>query len=216
MTKKLLGLLIFALAVSLPSAYATTVSLAPGGTVTPPPTNGSSFSGLTLVVDTGSEAFTTNTGLVSGTADIRVYREAGGTLDFFYLISNNASSSDAIGRVTAVNFAGFSTAVAYLTLPSSGIPPTEADRSSGAGDTIGFNFQSGGNTLVAGATSDWLEIQTNATNFKTGSTQIIDGGIAAVNSYAPSSAVPEPMTMGLIGGGLALLGVARMRRAKKA
>ena len=54
---------------------------------------------------------------------------------------------------------------------------------------------------------------TNATNFKAGFANVIDGGVSTVGAYQPASGVPEPMTMLLLGGGLiALAGVRRFRK----
>ena len=51
--------------------------------------------------------FTTNLGTTSGTLLTAVYREATGTLDFYYQIVNSAGSTDGIARETDTNFTGF-------------------------------------------------------------------------------------------------------------
>jgi hypothetical protein len=210
MLKKLFTISAFGLAISLPSAFAS------------PITNGGATTSVaispgmvgTKVADTGVLSFSSST-FVSGTLEQQVYREAGGTLDFYYLVTNSASSKDNIGRMTTNNFAGFTTDVSYLL--SGGTMPTSADRST-AGDTIGFDFQvSGSNTLQPGTSSDWLEISTNATQFSLiGTSNVIDGGVGTVNTYSPT-ATPEPMSMSLMGAGLAGFGLLGLRRraAKK-
>jgi len=211
MLKKLFSISAFGLAISLPAAFAAPVTN--GGAVPVVPAGGSSMVG-TQVADTGVLNFTTSQ-YVSGTLRQEVYKESSGTLDFYYLVSNNSSSVDNIGRLTTNNFAGFTTDVSYLT--TGGTAPTDSDRS-GAGDTVGFDFKGpNGNTLAAGTSSAWIEISTNATSFAfIGSSNIIDGNVASVTTYSPTAA-PEPMSMSLLGAGLAGFGLLGLRRrsAKK-
>ncbi len=190
MLPKLFALCSFSLAILLPSGFATTLTLDPGA---------SGFTG-TERADTGVIPFSTTSPNVSGTLDQRVYQEAGGTLDFYYLVTNSSSSNQPVVRMTATNFTGFSLAVAYLTIPVGGIPPTGADRSPD-GSTVGFD-----DFLVPDNTSEWLEISTSATSFAlTGTTDIIDlsGGTAdGLTTYSPA-AVPEPTSISLFVFGLA-------------
>ncbi len=230
MTKKILTTLAFGLAVTLPSAFASTITLAPGGFTGAPgsnsvPSNGSTFAGLTLVADTGVLTLVNGPGSnTNATADERIYRTTGGTLDFFVQVHNlQGPSVDNLRTVDVRNFTGFTTAVAYNT-NSGTVMPSDANRTAGTGDTINFGFfNSADNSGTLGtdapdgigSTSYWLEIDTNATGFtNTGQVGVIDGGTASVLAYSPTN-VPEPMSMGLLGGGLALLGIARLRKAAK-
>jgi len=109
-------------------------------------------------------------------------------LDFVYSILNNATSTDLISRITAVNFSGFNTDVGYFTaaaFPGGTIVPTTVDRNSAS--TVGFNF----NSFAPGDESLVLVIKTNASAFTSGSLNIVDnaGGMASVAAFAP---VPEP------------------------
>lgn len=229
MTKKILTTLAFGLAVTLPS-FATTITLAPGGFTGAPgsntvPSNGSTFAGLTLVADTGVQTLVNGPGSdTNATADERVYRTGTGTLDFFVQVDNlQGAGVDNLRTVDVRNFTGFTTAVAYRT-NSGTVPPSDANRTT-TGDTINFGFlnatDNSGTLGVLppdglGSTSYWLEIDTNATAYMfTGQVGVIDGGTASIVAYSPAAGVPEPMTAGLLGGGLALLGVARWRKAAK-
>lgn len=212
MLKKFFTTSIFALAISLPAAFATPIA---NNTSTAVAVNATGMVG-TKVADTGVMSFTSSQ-FVSGTLQQQVYREDSGTLDFYYLVTNDASSIDGIARLTTTNFAGFTTDVSYLTTPAGGTAPTGANRSP-AGNTIGFEFQVGGiNVLNPNHSSAWLEISTNATEFNfNGISSVIDGGAANLTTYSPV-ATPEPMSMSLLGAGLAGFGLIGLRRraAKK-
>lgn len=188
MLQKLLTLCVFTFGVLLPPGFAASLAVDPGGP---------GFTGTELA-DTGTLPFSTSSPNVSGTLDQRVYQEAGGTLDFYYLVTNSATSAQPVLRMTATNFTGFSLAVAFLSIPVGGIPPTEADRSID-GSTVGFD-----DFLIPGSSSAWLEISTSATAFAlSGTTDIIDlsgDTVGSLTTYSPV-AVPEPssaiLTLGL-------------------
>jgi len=124
-------------------------------------------------------------------------------LTFTFLLQNNASSIDEIGRLTINDFTGFLTDVSYQL--GGGQAPAIADRNP-AGDVVGFSFFGapiGSGLLRPGATSELLVIQTNATIFNVSFASVIDGGVAMAPTYAP---VPEPATLALVAlGGLAML-----------
>ena len=160
----------------------------------------------------------------SGVLVAAVFREASGTLDFYYQISDNASSIDSLARETNTDFTGFSTAVGYRTdggtlLPmanpfvNGSVPPVFADRNA-PGDVVGFSFnQSDATKIQPGQTSNVLVISTNATNFTAGHSSVIDGGTITVAAFQPEAAVPEPLSLLLLGGGLLALGSIRRFRS---
>lgn len=160
-------------------------------------------------------------GFISGTVNEEVFQGPSGGLDFFYQVTDNAttggSASDGLTKLTLTDFQGYATSVDYvINNPAGGTAPTTADRQAVSnGRTIDFNFAA---NIPAGGESDWVEILTNATMFSqtNGSIGISDGGPTTVGSAPGPAAAPEPATMGLIGGGLALLGAARWRRRAKA
>lgn len=151
----------------------------------------------------------------TGTLHQRVVRAThSGKLDFYFQIVNNAGSADSIHRMTNTSFRGFTTAVEYRTDIIGGtVAPKWATRSTD-GSVMGWDFdrEPFGNGLMApGKTSLWMVIRTNAASYTTGSTQLINGGVGTVASFAP---VPEPATMALAG--LALAAAARRRARKNA
>jgi hypothetical protein len=145
-----------------------------------------------------------------------------GGLTFTYLLTNDVSSSHAIGRFTVNDYAGFLVDANYQT-PTVNQIPTLFDRSSGSGDTVGQSFIApiaalpgfGQGVLAPGSTSALFVLQTNAPFFQPTLANVIDGSIASVVSYAPSLFIPEPSTLALtvIGAAAAGVGLARRRRS---
>jgi hypothetical protein len=210
--------------IAVPSAKADlvgTVPTDPGTTLFPGLVPPGTSAGTLLATET--EPFTTSPG-TSGVFDAAVYQESGGTLDFYYQIFNNATSTDSIARETDTNFSGFTTATGYRTDGSTltgtsfvdgTFIPVTADRNS-VGDVVGFSFNPPDSAKIApGQYSDVFVISTNATKFTTGTAALIDGGSVNLSAYQPLATVPEPkilipLAMGL----LALVGTGR-RRAKQ-
>src|SRR5712692_4939344 len=89
-----------------------TVPTAPGSTVFPGDATGDPAG--TLLADMVSPfSISTAVGTMSGTIESAVYRESGGTLDFYYQVSNTSPDGDVIDRETDSNFAGFATSTGF-------------------------------------------------------------------------------------------------------
>jgi hypothetical protein len=188
----LLALICFA-----PAGYANV--LAPGGSGAPD-----------LLTEggapvTGILSTPISTGTYTGTLESQVFVEAGGTLDFLYLLSV-ATGPDAVNRLTVTNFSGWTTDVGDL--GGSGIVPTSVDRSN-SGGTVGFQFGTEPNGVTAGEQTEVLIIETNAKTFTVGTGSTIDGTVFSGGAYAPS---PEPASVGLLLGGLFGIGLIVTRK----
>jgi hypothetical protein len=119
---------------------------------------------------------------------------------------------DPIERITGGSFIGYFVDAGVVT-SSPGFAPTSVDRSANGG-VIGFNYQNAAN-LTGSESTQLLVIQTNATSFTAGVLSVQDGLAANGIGFQPSAATPEPVSMSLLGGGLALIGLGRWRRKNK-
>jgi hypothetical protein len=186
---------LLAIALLAPLAHASV--LGNGSSVPPSPL----FPGGTLVASTSG---TITTPTFSTSYSQWVYSDPGNTwcagcLDFVYSFTNNGP--DANERFSMYNFSGFLLDVG--TNPFGGHDPTTIDRSQ-FGPVVGFNYP-GFDELGVGQTTPLLVIETNARSFTTGFVSAQDGTAGFGFAYAPS-AVPEPSSLALLGGGLTVVG----------
>ena len=203
------------------ATLAGTTPLTPGGLTFP--TDASGNPPDTLVADQvkSFSIFVTGTGTMSGTIESAVYREAGGTLDFYYQLTNTSPDGDVFNRNTDSNFTGFATDVGFrtdgatltgTTFTSSTFFPVTADRSV-SGGVVGFTFNALGfpnEDIPVGASSAVLVISTDAHFYTLGAASAIDSGTGTVQAFEPTN-VPEPMSFMLLGSGLLCLGLLRRK-----
>jgi hypothetical protein len=123
-----------------------------------------------------------------------------GCLDFTYRFTNQGP--DVNERFTAFNFVGFKVDAGFD--PSTpGNAPLTVDRAM-SGEVIGFNY-TGNDTVISGQTTPVLVIETNATKWVSGFVSAQDGTAGYGAAFAPS-AIPEPSSLGLVGGGVLIIG----------
>jgi hypothetical protein len=198
-----------------------TIPTPPGATVFPGLVPPGTDPGTLLAALVLPESFTTTAGTTSFTLDTAVFREAGGTLDFYYQLANSAASASALARLSATSFLGFETSLGFRvdgsTLPGGlfvdgTVPPETGDRNL-AGTVVGFNFNPPDSAkIIPGAISNVLVISTDATSFAPGNFSVIDGGTFTGAAFQPAAppAVPDSGTSAaLLGLGVASLLVGR-------
>ncbi len=215
MKQKLIKLSFFGLALTVSSAFATTLN--PGQTLTPPDVFTTTTGYTTLATVSG------NINPLPGTSFNATYTETAvrdannvyGAGDITFLISFTNAGPGIVERLSTSTFDSFLTDAGYNSGMSTAgaIAPTSVDRSANGG-VVGFNFIPPGSNVSTGQGSVMLEIMTNAPNFTAGFVSIQDGQSGFNNGFQPAG-TPEPVSMSLIGGGLALLGLARWRRPSK-
>lgn len=198
------------------AALSGTVSATPGSTVTPGLTSDSAGT----LLATSSTPFMTSTGTASGTLVTAVYQEAGGTLDFYYQVTNDTTSTncggsfqpacDSLARLVAIQFGSFTTAIGYRTdgasLPGGAgfvngtVAPVAADRES-TGTAVGITFYAPDSSKVhPGQTSNVLVVSTNATHFGPGSATVVGGGGSTLNVFQPTLPPTAPVRQAAGGG----------------
>lgn len=191
------------------ASLASATVLTPGSSGAP---DAFSNAGWTLLASTGDQAL--SSGTFTATANAWVYGDSANTfctgcLDFVYMVARTGGT-DPIERITAGSFAGFLLDAGVVT-SSPGFAPNSVDRSAN-GTVVGFNYQNASN-LTDSESTQLLVIQTNATSYVPGLLSVQDQQSANGIGFAPAS-VPEPISVSLLGGGLALMGMARWRRKK--
>jgi hypothetical protein len=161
-------------------------------------------------------------GVTSGLLRSAVFMNASGTLDFYYQVVNDPSSSTSIAREASANYEGFMTWMGYRldggSLPGGifddgTVDPDVVDRDI-TGIVNGFVFGPvPGDRVLSGLTSTVLVISTDATMYTVGNASIIDGGTATVAAFQPT-AIPEPSTALLAFAGVGSILVSRLLRRK--
>jgi hypothetical protein len=148
----------------------------------------------------------------TGLARSAVY-DTGTGLDFYYQFSNSIDSVNGIERFTGYNFAALGThsVDVFQTAAPFGIFAAGTESADGADRTvlgvIGFSFVPNGQSKVNPGTTSFTEIiRTDARAYTTGNFGLLDGIGDNARGFAPL-AVPEPGTLGLMLGGLALVAV---------
>ena len=126
-----------------------------------------------------------------------------GCLDFVYVFTNNGPAPNQ--RYSMSSFAGFNID-AGTNLFGIHDPNTVSRSVLVNGDVISFNFDQFGNDITVGETTVQLVIETDARYFTTGVLSAQDGSAGSAYGFQPS-AVPEPSSLALMGGGLSVFGL---------
>ena len=188
-------------------AFASSTPLAPNGTVVP---------GTNLTAPGTVEAAFTASASNPNVSVTEYAVKNDGVFDFYYLFSNQ--STDTLVLFDLFDYTGYSTAVANETGSvngtAAGTDPSFLATRSSSGDSVAFDVR-----VLPGASTEWLEVDTNATEFSSNGSIVISGltslsspVFGALEPAGPVAA-PEPVTLALLAGGLAVLAITRRRGA---
>jgi hypothetical protein len=237
--KYILGLALPLLAII--NASATNTTLNPGQDKPGDPGNLTVGGGSTVIASTGPKAFCASDGTggcpgtgftseIMGTYSVTVYSDpsnvyCSGCYDFVITLTSSGST-DAIQHVTEGSFNSTQVTVGWEAPPGGTAcgpnpvtppyptncydTPNEVSRTT-TGKTVAFNFN-GVNNILDMQSSAWLIIETSTMSYNPGTTVIADD---VSNTFTGYGDLPEPMTMGLLGVGFSLIGVARWRHLRK-
>lgn len=143
-------------------------------------------------------------------------------LTFLISVSNNAGSPNGIEHVSngdgPASFAILpSVNVGYLAGSIDGVANKGSDAPITIDETdygtVEFNF-TGTDAIGAGTGTQYLVIQTGATNYQPGYLSVIDSSTDTVTGFVPAAAAPEPNSLALLGTGLIGGASALMRRRR--
>jgi hypothetical protein len=133
-------LIAMAAVVLMPSANATLLPTCNGTQYAPDPSSNfpcdATGQPAGTLLASMTNPFTISSGFASGTVTSAVYMEAGGTLDFYYQLTESTTSTncgglgqmacDPIARISMINFSGFSTQLDFRTDAVPCGPPNSA------------------------------------------------------------------------------------------
>jgi hypothetical protein len=175
------------------------------------------------VATTGPQAVkgtnVTGTVVFTGSFISAVYRNTGGTLDFYYQFSDASTSTDAIQHLSVGNFSSQASLVNIGVVGST--PFSSAANGSFSNGTYSpgqITWAANGSTIdfanwftlpftsfgvAPGATAMTVVVQTNATTWTSGTAQLINNGTWNGSAFEPSN-VPEPAGIVLFGTASAL------------
>lgn len=193
------------------SAWATPL-VPPSEVFFPTGTSGTAPWGSPTLIANMTSSYSSAT--ISGSVTTQVYKEAGGTLDFFYQVTS--TNANPALHISVPGFGGVTTNVYYVTDPT--ILPSPANSSLG---TVGYNdfYRIDPNVVgadfaggLANATSYWLVVQTNATSYSSATAFIQDGSQASAGTFAPA---PLPSSLALFATGAVGLVGGLFRRIRR-
>lgn len=204
----------------LSAAPARAVLLGPGDIAALPGTTVAAnpqLAGVVIVDELIPFSFSSSSGPIMGSVQQRIMRSSvDSTVDFYWQVSNQADSAEAIGSFRVGEFVSPEYDADYRTDSLGDVGPDSAQRFTSPFESyVNFNFSSG---LQPGQASLFMFFDTTATLYDRTAffdvTNIDQSHISgSFEAYSPSSAVPEPASIGLLGLGMIWLAL-RSRRTR--
>ncbi|HEX4749338.1 MAG TPA: hypothetical protein VH302_07325 [Bryobacteraceae bacterium] len=217
-----LGLSLFAAA----SLSASTTLNAGGDSIGNPGTL--TFGGTIVTSLTGSYSATAPLAGIAGTYTETVYADPGnvycaGCYDFVLTVTASPTS---LTNMEGITLGAFTASQVTVGQDASGTACgaavttgcydllNEVSRTT-TGKTVAFGFN-GSSNIAEGQNSGTLVVQTNATSFFPGTVSMSDSVSDTEPGFGDLNSAPEPVSTTLLGGGLAFLGILRLRKGRKA
>jgi hypothetical protein len=156
---------------------------------------------------------TSNPSLIIGTLTSQIFLDASNNYEYVYQVNNGSNAAglpnppfpDSFDSLTISKIAStVLTSVGYNN-PGGDTDPTNANRD--VNNNLNWNFSTYG-LIAPGQSSDYLIVDTNTQNYRTGSASVIDDVTAEAMTQVPiyMPGVPEPASVGLLvlAGGMVL------------
>lgn len=208
------------LSACLYTARVSAIPLAPGGTV-PAAAGGGGVGGSFVTSTTDPFSSSSFSGTVTSTVmrndPANPFGPSSGFLTFTYSIMLSGGPQD-LSAFSVGSYGGYLADVSFT--PNGGVPPTQVVRTSGTGDTITFQWMTGGG-LPPGTSSALLVIETDATMYQVATGGVIDDNPTDLNNLLgpilmPSAVPDSTETATLLVAGLGALFVFRRCQFKPA
>lgn len=169
------------------------------------------LAGLVLEDETQAFSFASGAGTISGSVQSRVVRSfIDGTLDFYWRVVSDPSSSDAIGSLRLGNFFTPVYNANYRIDGLGDVAPSSAHLFPGGGGFLNFLFD-GPSPFTPGNGSNFMFLDTSATNYNRSALYDLTGPTGISDAYATFAPISEPTSIAMLVLAMGALAMTRRR-----